>query len=76
MLYWPIVQGSRNYFSGKEYRGSHRDGAFDANAIAGIVGGSIVAVIATPFDTIKTRIQSGIKLEGSIKNQLKTIYYK
>ena len=41
-----------------------------------MISGSLVSFITTPFDTLKTRLQSGIKLEGSIMSQMKEIYMK
>ena len=39
--------------------------------MAGIIGGGLVSGVTTPFDTLKTRIQSGIPEKRSIMLQLK-----
>ena len=75
-MFWSTVEAIRNSYSGIEYRGSQKDGNFYANASAGIIAGGFVASVTTPLDTIKTRIQSGMHLEGSIVNQIKLIYLR
>lgn len=75
-MFWTIIETVRNNYSGQQYRSSQHVGNLDTNAIAGIIGGGFVAGVTTPLDTVKTRIQSGVKLEGSIMMQLQTIYKK
>lgn len=45
-----------------------------ANVIPAMVGGSLISLITTPLDTLKTRLQSGIEMHGSTLSQLKQIY--
>lgn len=44
--------------------------------MAGFISGGLAAGITTPFDTLKTRIQSGIPENDSVLSQLKAIYKK
>jgi hypothetical protein len=41
-----------------------------------MIGGSLVSLITTPFDTIKTRLQSGVDMTGTLREQLKRILKK
>lgn len=41
-----------------------------------MVGGFLISGITTPLDTIKTRLQSGVEIEGSLWQQSKNIYRK
>lgn len=75
-MYWSMIETFRNYYTGAEYRGSRQVGSVDANAFAGIFGGGFVAAFTTPLDTLKTRIQSGIKIEGSVFKQINSIYQR
>lgn len=60
-LFWTTTEELRNYFVGAEYR--HKAGIdYEANMAAGAIAGGLIACITTPFDTLKTRIQSGMKL--------------
>ena len=40
------------------------------NIIPAFISGSVISALTTPLDTIKTRIQSGVDLKGSIRSQL------
>lgn len=41
-----------------------------------MIGGSVISAITTPLDTIKTRLQSGLEIQGSLWQQFKHIYKK
>jgi len=67
-LFWSMLEGYRNSVVGGEYRGalSKKDGFswknISINLMPGFVIGAFVSAITTPFDTVKTRVQSqGIK---------------
>jgi hypothetical protein len=35
-----------------------------------MIGGSLISIITAPFDTIKTRIQSGVEMKGTLRGQI------
>lgn len=46
---------------GAEYREQkHKSTMVYANIIPAMVGGSLISLITTPLDTVKTRLQSGV----------------
>ena len=73
-MFWSTAEGIRNYLVGSEYRDVANKVDIRANLLAGGIGGGLISMITTPFDTLKTRIQSGVKAEGSILSQMRSIY--
>jgi len=67
-LFWSMLEGYRNSVVGGEYRGAlgKKEGFswknFSINLMPGFMIGAFASAITTPFDTVKTRVQSqGIK---------------
>lgn len=60
---------------GEEYR-SHKGekNILYTNVIPALIGGSLISAITTPLDTIKTRLQSGVNIEGPLYRQVKKLY--
>lgn len=62
---------------GEEYREhKHKSSMLYTNIIPAMIGGSLISFITTPLDTVKTRLQSGIEMSGSLWFQFKQIYKK
>ena len=75
-LFWGTAEEIRNYYVGDEYRltKSQTNSNLSANILGGGIAGGLIALITTPLDTVKTRIQSGMHLEASIVKQMQGIY--
>lgn len=73
-IFWPMVEEIRNLYIGGDYRlrseETKNDTQYLPNIIAGCMAGGFASGITTPFDALKTRIQSGVPEDISIKNQL------
>lgn len=73
-IFWPMAEEIRNIYTGREYRFRSEETKDDAqylpNIIAGCIAGGLASGITTPFDALKTRIQSGVPEGTSIRNQL------
>ena len=77
-LLWFTLEKVRNSVVGGEYRyNKHRKSSRQVlyeNVIPSGVAGSLISALTTPIDNLKTRIQSGIKCEGSLWKELGKIF--
>lgn len=76
-MYWLMVEQIRNFLVGDEYRnGSKKPSMLYSSVLPAMISGSIISFATTPIDTLKTRLQSGVHIEGSMGKQLQSIYRK
>jgi hypothetical protein len=76
-LYWFMVEQVRNLIAGAEYREQrHSQRSVYVNVIPPMIGGSLISILTTPFDTIKTRIQSGVEMRGTLTEQIRQTFRK
>lgn len=76
-MYWLMVEQIRNFLVGREYRsGTQKPSMLYSSVLPAMVSGGIISLATTPIDTLKTRLQSGIHIEGSMFRQLQSIYRK
>lgn len=80
-LLWVTIETIRNALVGSEYRANNKNQDFKtllySNMIPAFIAANLISIITTPIDTVKTRIQSGVELQGqSFWKQAADIYRK
>lgn len=76
-MFWFSIEEIRNFLMGKDYRASNQKDQpvpLFPNIMAGLIAGGVISAVTTPFDVLKTRIQSGVIERGNIWQQLKDLY--
>lgn len=76
-MFWFSIEEIRNFFIGHDYRTSKlhsQQVPLLPNVLAGLIAGSVVSAVTTPFDVLKTRTQSGVITRGKITQQLTELY--
>ena len=80
MLFWLTLESVRNYFIGTDYRKKLKEShhtskeIFELNLLPALISGSLISMITTPVDTIKTRLQSSAEINPSIIKWMINIY--
>jgi len=67
-IYWAVYEKARQYYQ------STGEKTFRSDFLAGMTGGSIAAVIATPADVLKTRLQMSIDSDTICQKEKKPVY--